>query len=167
MSIVMKNKLIIATALIVLSVALVSPSFLMNNAIAAPTKSLFGISICNSQGTCGADAPTGSVTCPDGSKVPLLQTFFNAQKSSKTGQITGFFILTAEIAQLSVQINQAQISPNNFKMTGISLIEFCSPTGATAPVVSTLSGPCGQDVTVQYKSANEAGKITHVNVACT
>ena len=162
----MKNKSIIGTALIVLSVSLLGPSFLVNNANAAPTKSLFGISICNNQGTCGTDAPTGSVTCHDGTKVPLIQTFFNAQKSSKTGQITGFFILTAESAQTNVQINQAQISTNNFKMTGISLLELCSPTGASAPVVSTLSGPCGQDVTVQYQSTNEAGKITHVNVAC-
>jgi len=64
-------------------------------------------------------------------------------------------------------VNNAQISPNNFKIAGYVTADGICPS-PNIPTTFSLAGPCGSGVAVQYAAANgERGTFPGVNVACT
>ena len=137
------------------SLSATAPTFLMNSADAAVTRAVQ--SSVQSSGS-------GTDTCPDGSTVSGISTRFAA--AATDGSASGYFQLFAPSgAQVQATVNTAQISHNNFKISGIVTTDTICPSSVLSTAFSA-NGPCGSGVTVQYATANgERATIPDVTFA--
>jgi hypothetical protein len=154
-----ENKPLIATAFITVALALAAPTFVMNTLGASVIKTLTGTSVQTNKGL---------LTCPGGGGLIAFIPFLNAQvaRTGVSGQITilDFF------GGLGGSVNKAEISPNNFKISGI-IPQFgdnaCGQIAINTPATFSAAGQCGFGVTVQYADTSGVrATIPDVNVAC-
>ena len=133
---------------------------LINSAAAAPNKIL--------QGSTPFPSSQGSnLICPDGTTVQANSINFvgNRMNSGSLHFQSWSFSIHAFFAQLFGQGNIVQISPSNFKLKGImSGDDVCN---ATVPTTVSLSGQCGNGVTVKFETGSGIrATFNGINVAC-
>ena len=111
----------------------------------------------------------GTVTCPDGSEIDNAQIVFGADKDK--GRFDRFTSL-AEISQesffdiIDVSFHQGTITVHRYDLVGIpSRVGLCP--GTSVATVATLSGPCGENVKIEFTTRNGVqGEFTG-KVVCT
>jgi hypothetical protein len=118
---------------------------------------------------------TGTLTCPDGTEESVeVNTFISVTKGHQSGvmQIT-LLENSTRTEQIEDAFNHVQITKNRFSFSGIltsrSLVEpefqsICDDSNF--PTKASVSGPCGEGVTIKMEATNGEHGIFLGDVSC-
>lgn len=158
---------------IVIVVLITSSSIFMSEAKAAPTVLIKGVFV-NGAGPIGGGA-TGTLTCPDGTDVSVEnQIFVTVSKGRHTGGMTTASLEDTTRTETMQALDNVQISSNRFSFSGIleggipGNPEFHSMCGDSYyPTKASVSGRCGEGVTITMEATNGEHGIFLGDVFCT
>jgi len=161
---IVKKRQLVVAAFLALALAIVSSTFLVNNAAATPLGTVKLAS-----GTCGSGFGScpATLVCPSGTIVGSGSIDFGAFRQTNVGQIFGDATIVGPLGGGFFGFQTINISPNNYKFSGIANSDICSP-GQPFLTSFSLTGACGTGVTADYATANGVRlTVSNENVACT